>query len=602
MLSSTLLLLPLHHPVVAAPAPAPAAAAATTASAQLAALFKESDEGEIKRNPIMALLRGDPRYADQFGDYVSDAYLAAEKAATEADLKALARIDRASLTPGEQVSYDVFKWTRETELAGFAPDLLRISKHLPVDHFNGLHAQVPDLFSGQSIAPFRTVKDYEDNLKRIDGFAATLDLVQRRLEEGVKMGIVAPKIVSERVLDQLNGFVNGGVDKFPLMFPVQNFPDSISAADRARLTAAYRAKITNEVMPRYVRMRDYFQSTYLPASRPNDRPGLVSLPGGPAYYTYLVKSQTTTSMTPDQIHDLGLSEVARIRSEMEKVKTDVGFSGDLPAFFNYIRTDPRFKPASAAALQNGYEQIGQRVAVNIPTQFATVPKTRLEIRPVPAYLEKDQAGAYYMPGTPDGSRPGVFYFNTYDLPSRTTPGMDTLYLHEGIPGHHFQISLAQENQALPAFQRFGGNTAYVEGWALYAESLGRALGLFNDPFQYYGRLDDEMLRAMRLVVDTGIHAKGWSRDQAIAYMMANSAMGQTDATNEVDRYIAMPGQALAYKVGDIRIQQARARAEQALGPAFDVRGFHDQVLMTGALPLEVLDAKIDRWIAAGGRG
>lgn len=600
LLASTLALLPA--PLAAAgSAPAASTIRANTPSAQLAALFHDSDEAELKRNPLFALFRGDTRYADQFGDYVSDAWLAAEKAAAEADLAALAKIDRAALTPNEQVSYDVFRWTRETELAGFAPNLLLISKHLPVDHFTGLHAQVPDLFSGQSIARFNSVKDYEDNLKRIDGFVATLDLVQRRLEDGVKLKIVAPKIVSTRVLDQLNGFVDGGVDKFPLMFPVQKFPDSIPAADQARLAAAYREKIVNDVMPRYVRMRDFFRDTYLPASRPDSRPGLVSLPGGTDYYAYLVRDQTTTSMTPDQIHDLGLSEVARIRGEMQAVMQQVGFKGDLAAFFNYIRTDPRFKAPSAQALETGYEAIGQRVAVNIPTLFSTVPRSKLEIRPVPAYLEKDQASAYYQPGTPDGSRPGVFYFNTYDLPSRTTPGMETLYLHEAIPGHHFQISLAQENAALPAFQRFGGNTAFVEGWALYAESLGRALGLFNDPYQYYGRLDDEILRAMRLVVDTGLHAKGWSRAQAIAYMMANSAMGETDATNEVDRYIAMPGQALAYKVGDIRIQQARARAEKALGPAFDVRGFHDQVLMTGALPLEVLDAKVDRWIAAGGK-
>jgi uncharacterized protein (DUF885 family) len=283
---------------------------------------------------------------------------------------------------------------------------------------------------------------------------------------------------------------------------------------------------------------------------------------------------------------------------MDAVRRQVGFQGDLPAFFEHIRTDPRFKPASAEALAEGYRAIGRRVEAAIPRLFRTTPRSALEIRPVPAFLERNQAGAYYQQGTPDGTRPGVFYFNTYDLPSRTTPGMETLYLHEAVPGHHFQISLAQENEPLPNFMRFGGNTAFVEGWALYAESLGDELGLFTDPYQNYGRLDDEMLRAMRLVVDTGIHAMGWSRDQAIQYMLANSAMGRTDATSEVERYIAIPGQALAYKIGQLKIRELRTRAERALGDRFDIRDFHEQVLGTGALPLTVLERKIDDWIAS----
>jgi uncharacterized protein (DUF885 family) len=348
-------------------------------------------------------------------------------------------------------------------------------------------------------------------------------------------------------------------------------------------------------------MRDYVRDSYLPASRGNERPGMVSVPGGPALYRHLVATQTTTDLTPDQIHDLGLAEVARIQGEMKKVMAEVGFRGTLQEFFTHIKTDPKFKPESREALTQGYYAIGKRVDATLPRLFRTIPKTPLEIRPYPEFLEKDSAGGSYQPGSPDGKRPGIFYFNAYDLPSRTTPGMETLYLHEGAPGHHFQIALAFENDKLPSFQRFGGNTAFVEGWALYAESLGRQLGVLTDPYQYYGRLDDEMLRAMRLVVDTGLHAKGWSRSQAIDYMRANSSQGETDVVNEVDRYVAMPAQALAYKVGDIRIQQARKRAEQALGPKFDIRVFHDQVLMSGALPLEVLDAKVDNWIAGGGR-
>ena len=602
-LGAALAALTLAMPAMAQQPAAQAAAGqvADTPSAKLAQLFTASDEANLKRNPLYALFRGDTRFSDQFGDYITDAYLAAEKAAAEADLKALAAIDRASLSPDEQISYDVFKWQRESSLQGYEPAILNVSKLLPIDHFNGLHQFVPDILSGTSVAQFKTVKDYEDNLKRLDGFAIALDRVLDRMKQGVAAGVVQPKLVSERVLDQLNRHVEGGVEKMPLMMPVQKFPEAIPAADQARLKAAYAAKIKDEILPRYARLRDYTRDVYLPASRGNDRPGLVSMPGGPALYSYLVSTQTTTRMTPDEIHNLGLSEVARIQGEMKKVMAEVGFKGSLQDFFTHIKTDPKFKPVSREAMTQGYYDIGKRVDTALPKLFRTMPKTPLEIRPYPPFLEKDMAGGSYQPGSPDGKRPGIFYFNAYDLPSRTTPGMETLYLHEGAPGHHFQIALAYENAKLPSFQRFGGNTAFAEGWGLYAESLGKELGMFTDPYQYYGRLDDEMLRAMRLVVDTGLHAKGWSRSQAIDYMLANSSQGETDVVNEVDRYVAMPGQALAYKVGDLRIQAARKRAEKALGKNFDIRGFHEQVLMTGALPLEVLDAKIDRWIAAGGK-
>ncbi len=572
-----------------------------TPSAKLTQLFIASDEARLQRNPLQALFRGDTRYADRFGDGVTDAYFAAEKAAAEADLKVLATIDRSRLTPDEQISYDVFKWQRETDLKGYDPALLGVAKLLPIDHFTGVHQFAPDIFSGQSVAQFKTVKDYEDNLKRLDEFVVAMDRSLDRMKQGVAAGVVQPRLVSERVLSQLDRHVTGGVDAMPLMMPVQKFPDTIPAAEQARLKAEYTAMVGGKVLPSYTRMRDYVRDVYLPASRGNDRPGLVSMPGGPELYRYLVAAQTTTRMTPDEIHNLGLSEVARIQGEMKKVMQQVGFKGSLQDFFTHITTDPKFKPESREALTQGYYAIGKRVDAALPKLFRTVPKTPLEIRPYPDFLEKDSAGGSYQPGAPDGSRPGIFYFNAYDLPSRTTPGMETLYLHEGAPGHHFQIALAYENDKLPSFQRFGGNNAFVEGWGLYSESLGRELGMFTDPYQYYGRLDDEMLRAMRLVVDTGLHAKGWSRQQAIDYMLANSSQGRTDVVNEVDRYVAMPGQALGYKVGDIRIQQARKRAEKALGPNFDIRAFHEQVLMTGALPLEVLDAKIDRWIAAGGR-
>jgi uncharacterized protein (DUF885 family) len=321
------------------------------------------------------------------------------------------------------------------------------------------------------------------------------------------------------------------------------------------------------------------------------------MPGGDRLYAHLIERHTTTRMSADEIHRLGLSEVKRLQAELQGVKRKVGFTGSDKAFFDHIRTDPKFKVASKEVLTQGYYAIGKRVDANLPKLFRTVPQAQLEVRPVPPLTEKGAAGGSYEAGTADGARPGIFYFNAYDLPSRTTPGMETLYLHEGAPGHHFQIMLAYENEQLPAFQRFGGNTAFIEGWALYAQDLGPALGVYTDPYQYFGYLDSELFRAIRLVIDTGIHTKGWTRDQAIQYMLDNSSRGRSNAIAEVERYIATPGQALAYKIGQLKIRELKARAQQALGRRFDIRAFHEQVLMSGALPLPVLESKIDRWIA-----
>ena len=583
------------------PAPLPAsasaaAAAAATPSAALKALFAASDELAMYRNPIQALFRGDPRYAEQFGDYISDAYIAREKAAAEDELAALAKIDSAKLTPEEQISYDVFKWQRTTDLRGLQPDILAATIVRPIDHFNGLHTFYPDIASGEGVAPFKTVADYENNLKRLAGYDAYLDAAIGRFRQGMATGVVQPKLVVDNVIGQLDTLIAQGVEGSTFYKPVTKFPDSFSAADKARLTAEYRQTITTGIIPALTRLRDFLKTDYLPKAR--DSVGLYAMPGGKELYQYLIQSQTTTNMTADEIHAIGLAEVDRITKAMTATKDEIGFKGSLKEFFEYVRTDPKFKPKSKEALGDLYRGIEKRLEPTLPTLFSTIPRSPLEIRAVPAFLEKNQAGGYYQQGTPDGSRPGVFYYNTYDLPSRTIEGAESLFLHEGNPGHHFQISLAQENASLPPFQRFGGNTAFVEGWALYAESLGKELGLYKDPVQLYGRYDSEIFRAIRLVVDTGIHAKGWTRDQAIAYMMEHSATGKTDATAEIERYIAIPGQALAYKTGQLDISRNRAKAEKALGAKFDIREFHAQVLMSGALPLEVLDAKIDRWIAA----
>jgi uncharacterized protein (DUF885 family) len=583
-------------PASRAPTRHAAAPAAASEHQKLFELFRQSDEANLRRNPIQALFRGDLRYADQFGDYISDRYLAAEKAAAQADLAALARIERARLNADDRISYDVFKWQTELTLKGYRPDLLKAQIERPIDHFSGFQVFVPDLSSGEGAAPFKTVADYENNLKRLDGYIVYLDRAIGRMRQGMADGIVNPKLVMRNVVDQLDAIIGQGVEGSTFYKPATKFPADVPAADQARLKAGYAAFIRERLTPAHVRLRDFINNEYLPHAR--DAVGLSQMPGGAALYRYLVESNTTTDMTPEAIHQLGLREVERIHGEMEKVKNAVGFKGDLHQFADFLRTDPRFKPASAQAMRDAFFAIDRRAGLVVGRDFATIPKSPLEIRPEPPYKEKTAAGGEYQQGTPDGSRPGVFFYNAYDLPSRYTWGFETLFLHEGRPGHHFQISLAQENARLPAFQRFGGNTAYVEGWALYSESLGYELGFFTDPYQNYGHLNDEILRAMRLVVDTGIHTKGWTRDQAIRYMLENSAMSKTDATAEVERYIAIPGQALAYKVGQLTIRRLRTRAEQALGRKFDVREFHAQVLMSGALPMAVLERKIDDWIAA----
>lgn len=595
---AALLLASLSPLALAQPAlaEAQATAVAQKPDAQLKQLFAESDEASLKRNPINALFRGDLRYADQLGDYITDAYFAAERKAGEDELKRLNAIDRARLNPVDQIAYDVFKWQTETALRALQPDMLALTAVRPIDHFVGFHTFYPDLASGQGAAPFKTLADYENNLKRHRAFIVLIDHAIGRFREGMRSGVVQPRLVVNNVIDQLNLQLAQGVEGSTYYGPVKQFPEGISAADQSRLRTEYAATIKLGIIPAYTRLRDFLKNEYLPVAR--DGVGLVSMKGGSKLYDYLIESNTTVKMNADEVHNLGLSEVARIRKQMDDIRVQTGFNGDLKAFFNYFRDDPKFQFSSKEDMRDTFLAIGRKVDERVREQFSTIPKSPLEIRPVPDYREKTDAGGSYNAGTPDGSRPGIFYYNSYDLPSRSKPESETLYLHEAVPGHHFQISLAQENEALPSFMRFGGNTAYAEGWGLYAETLWKELGVESDPYYRFGGLNDEMLRAMRLVVDSGIHAKGWTRDQSIQYMLDNSGMSRTDATAEVERYIAIPGQALAYKIGQLTILKLKARAQAALGDRFDPREFHAQVLMTGALPMAVLEKKIDDWLAS----
>ncbi len=607
LLSSTAMLAACTTNDMAAPSAATASAApapaATTMSEEeahdaLFALFEASDQANLKRNPLNALFRGDLRYADQLGNYLTPEYNAAEIAAAKDELASLRAIPREALSPTDQIAYDVFEYNRENTLEGYEPEILALTEVRPVNHFAGFHTFYPTFASAQGAAPFNTVEDYENNLKRHRQYAALNDRVIAKFRQGMDSGVLETKLTIANVISQLDTQLALPLAQSPLMGPVNNFPESFSEAERERLSAEYADVVGNVVRPAHQRLRDFLRDEYLPVAR--DSVGLSQMKGGAKLYEMMIEDSTTLPLSADYLHNLGLREVARIREGMEEVKREVGFDGTLKEFFDFIRTDEQFKPESREWLTQDYYRIGKIVDTMIGDYFNTIPETPLEIRPYEPFREQFQAGGSYQQGNPDGSRPGIFYFNAYDLPSRTTPGNVTLYLHEGAPGHHFQIMLAAENEDLPAFMRFGGNTAYVEGWALYSETLGYDMGLFDDPYPRFGTLNDEMLRAMRLVVDTGLHSKGWTREQAIAYMLDNSGMGETDATSEVERYIAIPTQALAYKVGALKIQELRDKAKAALGDDFDIKKFHDQILMTGALPLPVLEKKIDDWIASGG--
>jgi len=559
-------------------------------------LFKDSDEASLKRNPIQALFRGDLRYADRLGDLFSDRHFQGEKAAAQHDLAALHAIPRGQLSATDQLAYDVFEYQTKDTLRGLQPDLLRLEEALPMNHFFGIHTEYPTLSSGQGGAPYNSLTDYENGLKRNRDFAANIDEAIRQWKKGEAEGVVDTKLTVRNMIEQLDSQLKLSPEESPYWGPIKAFPSSIGAADRARLTSEYRNSIATVIYPALTRMRTFLKDEYLGHAR--EGVGEMYMKDGDKLYRYQVQSTTTLPLTPEEIHQLGLHEVDRIMGDFEKVRQEVGFQGNLHQFFDYMRTDPKFAPKSREQIEQDYARIKAAVEAKVPQFFSLVPKTPLVIRPYPPYREKFEAGGSYDNGTPDGSRPGTFYFNAYDLPSRFTWEETTLFLHEGEPGHHFQISLAQENTALPAFMRFGGNTAYAEGWALYSETLGYDMGFYKDPYQRFGTLNDEMLRAMRLVVDTGIHTKGWTREEAIDYMLSHSGESKTDATAEVERYIAIPSQAVAYKVGALTIQRLRKKAQDELGPKFDIREFHAQVLDSGALPLQILEQKIDRWIAS----
>ena len=578
-----------------APQSAPGAAAAAPASAEsvkLQRVFDDYFEEYLQLNPILATSIGDPRYNDRFVVSISPAGRAADEKLVRDYLVRIGTVDRSRLAGQDLLSYEVFKSAREREIGRFRfPDQL-----IPLNQFYSVPNSFAQLGSGNGLQPFKTAKDYDDFLKRVDGFAAWIDQAIVNMREGVARGYTLPQVLAERVLPQLDAHIVARPEDSLYWGPVRNLPADFSAADRERVTAAYRAAIETKIVPSYRKLRDFMRDDYLPKCRTSV--GLDALPDGKAWYEYRVREITTTNYTPAQIHEIGLREVARIRGEMLGVMTTVGFEGSLDDFFKYLNTDARFTFTDRDALIAGYDAIRTRVDPQLPKLFEILPKADYEVRAVEPFREKSAAGGQYQAASADGSRPGIFYANAYDLTARPNWAMEALSLHEANPGHHFQISIQREQTGLPKFRRFGGYTAYSEGWALYAESLGPDLGMYTDPYQYFGRLEGELFRAIRLVVDTGLHSKGWTRQQVLDYIVANSATSEARRVAETERYIAIPGQALAYKIGQLAISALRARAEKELGPKFDVRKFHTVILVDGALPLDVLEAKVDRWIAA----
>jgi len=577
-----------------APAPVenpPTADRAASESQKLQVVFDEYFEQQLQLNPILATSIGDPRYNDRFVVSIAPDVIAQERQLERDYLARINAIDRGRLSAQEQASYDIFKSSREREIDGFRfPGEL-----IPMNQFYSVPNSFVQLGSGNGMQPFKTVRDYDNFLKRIDGFVQWTDQAIVNMREGIRRGYTLPRILAERTLPQLQAQVVPRAEDSLYWGPVTGMPAGFPAEDRERLTAAYRAAIETKIVPAYRKLHDFMRDEYVPKARASD--GMEGLPDGKAWYAYNVSRITTTDYTPEQIHQIGLDEVKRIHAEMAGVMQRVGFKGTLQEFFTHLNSDPQFFWPTREALVAGYVDIKNRVDPQLPKLFEILPRADYEVRAVEPFREKSAAGGQYQAASEDGSRPGIFYANAYDLRARPKRAMEALSLHEGNPGHHFQISIQREQQGLPKFRRFGGYTAYVEGWGLYAESLGPELGMYGDPYQYFGRLEAELWRSIRLVVDTGLHAKGWTREQVLAYMSENSSEGEARRVSEAERYMAIPGQALAYKIGQLKISELRARAEKELGPKFDVRRFHTAVLADGALPLDVLEAKIDRWIA-----
>lgn len=565
---------------------------AAALAAELDALFEQYFEESLELNPLQSTFLGERRYNDRLPNMLSAEHIEKQRAFDARWLERMRAIDPDKLTGQHRLSYDMFVTAREDDLEGF-----KYPGHLqPINQFYNMASMFAMLGSGTNAQPFQTTEDYDNWLKRLEVFPVIIDQAIANMREGMRTGVVQPRVLMEKAVPQVRAHVVDDVEASVFYKPVQAMPDGIQGEDRERLTAAYRAAIADTVVPAYRKLAEFIETEYMPATR--DTVGMSALPNGRDWYAYNVKSTTTTDLSPEQIHEIGQNEVKRILSEMDKVQQQVGFEGTRAEFFAHTNSDPRFFFKTEKELLDGYEALREKIGPTLPNLFESAPKAPFEIRAVEAFRAASASAASYQRPSEDGTRPGIFYVNAANLDARPSWAMTALYLHEAEPGHHYQLAMQQELPELPKFRRFGGYTAYTEGWGLYAESLGEELGAYDDPYQYYGRLAAELWRAIRLVSDTGIHALGWTREQTLEFMRANSPEPEERMVAEAERFMAIPGQALAYKMGELKIRELRTRAEKALGDQFDVRAFHTEVLNDGALPLGVLDAKIDRWIAA----
>ncbi len=558
----------------------------TGATKELYALFDTEWEANLKDNPTFASFLGDKRYNDRWTDSSLAAIEKRQQHRIET-LAALRKINRAELSAADRLNHDLFRKDLEEAIEGN-----KFKRYLlPITQQGGIQT-ADDL---AQFIQFQTVKDYEDWLARINAFPVYMEQTLALMREGKRQNIMWAKAILERVPAQIDKMAGAGGERNPFYAPFVNFPKDISESEQTRLREAAKAAIDGKIVPSYKKLKDYFVSEYLPAAYP--LAGIWQRPDGAEYYAFLARSYTTTVMTPQQIQDRGLSEVKRIRAEMEKIKTQVGFTGTLQEFFQYLRTDAKFFYKTPDELLNAYRATAKKIDPNLTKVFRTLPRTPYGVIPIPDKIAPDTTTAYYNQPAADGSRPGYYYVNLYKPEVRPKWEMMALSLHESVPGHHLQLALQQELGEVPNFRKFGGYTAFIEGWGLYSESLGEEMGLYVDPYDKFGQLTYEMWRAVRLVVDTGIHYFKWDRQRAIDYFKANAAKTDQDIVNEIDRYISDPGQALAYKIGELKIKELRAKSKAELGANFDIKEFHDIVLLSGALPLDILDKNINEWLA-----
>ena len=568
-------------------------------------IFQQYYTFKNRINPIEATKGGNHEYDDQIANYISDDYQEDLKAQYTHFLKLLQEMDTTTLSEADLMSMKVMQWDCEVKLEGLNNEIVTMASPIynlpsfelmPLFQIQSLHLYVAQLAAGGSVQPFATPADYDNWLQRVDDYLAFLDTAMAMMKEGMSKNIVLPTVLTKKMIPQLDEFISNPVEEHVFFTPVLALPETINEAERQRIATAYRSMITTKLKPKYTELQQFLVNEYLPACRASS--GIGDLPHGEETYNYLIKLHTTTTMTADEIHELGKSEVARILVEMEEAKNKIGFKGDLKAFFEFVRNDPTQMPfTDPQQVLDNFNSIKERIMPTLNQVFDLKPKADFVVKRTEAFRESS-ASAEYTPGTKDASRPGIFYVPIPDVKTYNKYADEALFLHEAIPGHHYQLALQQENTALPEFLHPESMGVFVEGWALYAESLGRELGLYEDPIQYFGMLSMEMHRAIRLVVDTGIHSKGWTREEAIQYSLDNEAESEAAVIAEIERYMATPGQALSYKIGQLKIRELRTRAETKLGDKFSLTEFHNQVLNSGSLPLVLLEEKIDRWITS----